>query len=41
TWLRGELDARWFDPERDLHQLEDAIVGFLADRPAVRQASGV
>ncbi|MBV6814520.1 tRNA (adenosine(37)-N6)-dimethylallyltransferase MiaA [Xanthomonas campestris pv. passiflorae] len=41
TWLRGELDARWFDPERDRHQLEDAIVGFLAHRPGVRQASGV
>ncbi|WP_372390651.1 tRNA (adenosine(37)-N6)-dimethylallyltransferase MiaA [Xanthomonas sp. NCPPB 3582] len=41
TWLRGELDARWFDPERDRHQLEDALVGFLAHRPAVRQASGV
>ncbi|MCL1504263.1 tRNA (adenosine(37)-N6)-dimethylallyltransferase MiaA [Xanthomonas nasturtii] len=41
TWLRGELDARWFDPERDRHQLEDALVGFLGDRPAVRQASGV
>ncbi|MCC4619520.1 tRNA (adenosine(37)-N6)-dimethylallyltransferase MiaA [Xanthomonas cassavae CFBP 4642] len=41
TWLRGELDARWFDPERDRHRLEDALVGFLAHRPAVRQASGV
>ncbi len=41
TWLRGELDARWFDPERDRHQLDDALVGFLAHRPAVQQASGV
>ncbi|RBC19092.1 tRNA (adenosine(37)-N6)-dimethylallyltransferase MiaA, partial [Xanthomonas oryzae pv. oryzae] len=41
TWLRGELDARWFDPERDRHQLERALVGFLGDRSAVRQASGV
>ncbi|WAH62700.1 tRNA (adenosine(37)-N6)-dimethylallyltransferase MiaA [Xanthomonas hortorum] len=41
TWLRGELDARWFDPERDRHQLEAALVGFLAHRPAVPQASGV
>ncbi|KGE52625.1 tRNA (adenosine(37)-N6)-dimethylallyltransferase MiaA [Xanthomonas axonopodis pv. vasculorum] len=41
TWLRGELDARWFDPQRDRDQLEAATVGFLADRPAVRQASGV
>lgn len=41
TWLRGELDARWFDAERDRHQLDDALVGFLAHRPAVQQASGV
>ncbi|PPU69797.1 tRNA (adenosine(37)-N6)-dimethylallyltransferase MiaA [Xanthomonas pisi] len=41
TWLRGELDARWFDPERDRHQLDDALVGFLAHRPAVQPASGV
>ncbi|MCS3808718.1 tRNA (adenosine(37)-N6)-dimethylallyltransferase MiaA [Xanthomonas sp. 4461] len=41
TWLRGELDARWFDPERDRHQLDDALVGFLAHRPTVQQASGV
>ncbi|MCC4604361.1 tRNA (adenosine(37)-N6)-dimethylallyltransferase MiaA [Xanthomonas campestris pv. badrii] len=41
TWLRGELDARWFDPERDRNQLEGALVGFLAHRPPVRQASGV
>ncbi|RBL00201.1 tRNA (adenosine(37)-N6)-dimethylallyltransferase MiaA, partial [Xanthomonas oryzae pv. oryzae] len=41
TWLRGELDARWFDPELDRHQLERALVGFLGDRSAVRQASGV
>ncbi|MEA9565045.1 tRNA (adenosine(37)-N6)-dimethylallyltransferase MiaA [Xanthomonas sp. WHRI 8932A] len=41
TWLRGELDARWFDPERDRHQLDDALVGFLAHRSTVQQASGV
>ncbi|WAT13649.1 tRNA (adenosine(37)-N6)-dimethylallyltransferase MiaA [Xanthomonas fragariae] len=41
TWLRGELDARWFDPESDRHQLESALVGFLGHRPGVRQASGV
>lgn len=41
TWLRGELDARWFDPERDRHRLESALVDFLGQRPAVRQASGV
>ncbi|MBB3832493.1 tRNA dimethylallyltransferase [Xanthomonas arboricola] len=41
TWLRGELDARWFDPERDRHQLDDALVCFLAHRPAVQSPSGV
>ncbi|WP_115511952.1 MULTISPECIES: tRNA (adenosine(37)-N6)-dimethylallyltransferase MiaA [Xanthomonas] len=41
TWLRGELDARWFDPERDRHQLDDTLVGFLAHRSTVQQASGV
>ena len=29
TWLRGELDARWFDPERDAGQLRDAVSRFL------------
>jgi tRNA dimethylallyltransferase len=29
TWLRGELDARWFDPERDGGQLRDAVSRFL------------
>ena len=29
TWLRGELDARWFDPERDAGQLHDAVSRFL------------
>ncbi|NEL79155.1 MAG: tRNA (adenosine(37)-N6)-dimethylallyltransferase MiaA, partial [Xanthomonas perforans] len=35
------LDARWFDPEHDRQRLESALVGFLGQRPAVRQASGV
>jgi tRNA dimethylallyltransferase len=32
TWLRGELDARWFDPDEARHaQIVDAAVGaFLA-----------
>ncbi|AKC87429.1 tRNA (adenosine(37)-N6)-dimethylallyltransferase MiaA [Pseudoxanthomonas suwonensis] len=30
TWLRGELDARWFDPERDGGQLRQAVSRFLA-----------
>lgn len=29
TWLRGELDARWFDAERDRAELEQAIRLFL------------
>ena len=29
TWLRGELDARWFDPERDDVALNAAILRYL------------
>ncbi len=29
TWLRGELDARWFDPSRDAPALARAIGAFL------------
>lgn len=29
TWLRGELDARWFDPERDGGEIERAVEQFL------------
>lgn len=29
TWLRGELDARWFDPATDAHRLQDAVSLFL------------
>ena len=29
TWLRGELDARWFDPAHDARGLDDAIAKFL------------
>ena len=32
TWLRGELDARWFDPQTDRDALEAALALFL---PAV------
>jgi len=28
TWLRGELDARWFDPERDLSRIREAVAMF-------------
>jgi tRNA dimethylallyltransferase len=29
TWLRGELDARWFDPATRRDGLESALAGFL------------
>ncbi|MQP77415.1 tRNA (adenosine(37)-N6)-dimethylallyltransferase MiaA [Stenotrophomonas sp. MYb238] len=29
TWLRGELDARWFDPATDAQRLQDAVSLFL------------
>lgn len=29
TWLRGELDARWFDPATDRPRLDAALAGFL------------
>ncbi|QDW66040.1 tRNA (adenosine(37)-N6)-dimethylallyltransferase MiaA [Luteimonas granuli] len=30
TWLRGELDARWFDPATGSRQLARAVADFLA-----------
>lgn len=32
TWLRGRLDARWFDPARDRPALEQALSLFLPGR---------
>ena len=29
TWLRGELDARWFDPVRDMSGVRNAVSRFL------------
>jgi tRNA dimethylallyltransferase len=29
TWLRGEVDARWLDPQRDRTELEASLVLFL------------
>ena len=29
TWLRGELDAQWFDPATDRDRLQAAIAMFL------------
>ena len=31
TWLRGELDARWFDPVTRRTPLDAAIAGFLGE----------
>ena len=31
TWLRGELDARWFDPVTERTQLDAAVFAFLGD----------
>ncbi|MFT3762611.1 MAG: tRNA (adenosine(37)-N6)-dimethylallyltransferase MiaA [Pseudoxanthomonas sp.] len=33
TWLRGELDARWFDPQRDTGTLRQALDSFLGRDP--------
>jgi tRNA dimethylallyltransferase len=35
TWLRGERDARWFDPQADRVALETALALFLGSRLAV------
>jgi tRNA dimethylallyltransferase len=32
TWLRGGLDARWFDPGTDRASLDDALALFLGER---------
>lgn len=32
TWLRAELDARWFDPACDMDRLQDAVSRFLGGR---------
>lgn len=36
TWLRGELDARWFDPLRDAAELERAVGLFAGARLRAR-----
>ena len=40
TWLRGELDARWFDPEVDQAQLDGAIGLFLPQAFAPTRSEG-
>ncbi|MCF7221147.1 tRNA (adenosine(37)-N6)-dimethylallyltransferase MiaA [Marilutibacter chinensis] len=32
TWLRGQLDARWFDPQSQRRELDDALGLFLDGR---------
>lgn len=32
TWLRGELDARWFDPVTQRTPLDRAVAGFIGNR---------
>lgn len=32
TWLRGELDARWFDPATQSAALDAAVAGFVPSR---------
>lgn len=32
TWLRSELDARWFDPERDRREIDCAVEQFVGVR---------
>lgn len=34
TWLRGEMDARWFDPVTQRTQLDAAVAGFLGSPSA-------
>lgn len=34
TWLRGELGARWFDPQTQREDLEQALAMLLGYRPA-------
>ena len=34
TWLRGELDARWFDPVTQRMPLDAAVAGFIGPRGA-------
>lgn len=39
TWLRGELDARWFDPATDQGRLDDALGLFLGSSLATDYAN--
>lgn len=34
TWLRGQLDARWFDPEHQRGELDEALAVFLGRSPS-------
>lgn len=41
TWLRSELDARWFDPGLDIRPLEMAISSFIGDVLTVQRPLAV
>ena len=41
TWLRGELDARWFDPARDGAGLRGAVAMFLGRAPGLRDGGTI
>jgi len=35
TWLRGEIDARWFDPEHERPALQQALAMFVEGRASL------
>ena len=41
TWLRGELDARWFDPLAEASALRQAVAGFLGPAGKAALTTGV
>lgn len=41
TWLRGELDARWFDPDADRDRLREAVAMFLGRPPGMSDGGTV
>ena len=41
TWLRGELDARWFDPATQLPAVHRAVAAFLGPARTQAVATGV
>ncbi|MDQ3039343.1 MAG: tRNA (adenosine(37)-N6)-dimethylallyltransferase MiaA, partial [Pseudomonadota bacterium] len=41
TWLRGDLDARWFDPQHEAPELEAALALFLNGTAVTDRARGL